>query len=62
MPQAEQLFRRLILALERFRQWVVLGAVDIESLVEQHCLSVADWENSVRVLKAKGRETERLPK
>ena len=45
-----------------FRDWVVLGSVDIEALVEAHCSTVADWESNIRALKTKGREAEKLPK
>ena len=60
--QAELLFQRLGLALAKFRGWVTLGCVDVEALVEAHCSTVADWEANIRTLKAKGRETEKLPK
>ena len=60
--QAEQLFRRLSQAKEVFNDWVILGCVDIEALVETNCTTVSDWENNIRTLKAKGREAEKLPK
>ena len=41
---------------------MVLGAVSVEELVEQHCQEVADWEMNFKSLKAKGREAEKLPK
>ena len=56
------LFQRLVKARERFREWVVLGTVDIDALVEQHCTKLEDWEHNFRSLKAKGREVEKLPK
>ena len=60
--QAEQLFHRLHLAMERFRDWVVLGSLDLDALVDQHCHGVPDWEKNLRALKARGREAEKLPK
>ena len=60
--QAEQLFQRLNLAKSKFVDWVVLGSMDVDSLVEQYCIKVPDWERSFRALKAKGREAEKLPK
>jgi dynein heavy chain 2 len=59
--KAEMLFQRLVKARERFREWVVLGTVDIDALVEQHCTKLEDWEHNFRSLKAKGREVEKLP-
>ncbi|KAL2095874.1 hypothetical protein ACEWY4_008022 [Coilia grayii] len=41
--------------------WVVLGQVDMEALVEKHLRSVQDWERNFKALKAKGKESERLP-
>ncbi|XP_053095782.1 cytoplasmic dynein 2 heavy chain 1 isoform X3 [Pangasianodon hypophthalmus] len=58
---AEQLFSRLQQVQDRFREWVVLGQVDMEVLVEKHLLTVQDWERNFRALKAKGKEVERLP-
>ena len=61
-PQAEQLFHRFCQVKERFRDWVVLGSVDLDSLVDQHCHSVPDWEKNFRALKARGKEAEKLPR
>ncbi len=46
----------------RFQEWVVLGSVDLDDLVQQHCHVVPDWEKNFRALKARGREAEKLPK
>ena len=56
------MFQRLRQAKMLFMDWVVLGSVDLDSLVDQHCLQVPDWERNFRALKAKGREAEKLPK
>ena len=37
----------------------MLGQVDLDSLLEQNCCEVGDWEKCV---KARGREAEKLPK
>ena len=42
--------------------WVVLGQVDLEKLVEKHLDSVQDWERNFKALKARGKESERLPR
>ena len=46
----------------QFQEWVVLGSVDLDELVDRHCLVVGDWENNFRALKARGRDAEKLPK
>ena len=38
------------------------GAVDLDSLVEQHCSTVQQWESNFRAMKSRGREAEKLPK
>ncbi|XP_026994578.2 cytoplasmic dynein 2 heavy chain 1 isoform X2 [Tachysurus fulvidraco] len=58
---AEQLFSRLQQVQDTFREWVVLGQVDMEALVEKHLLMVQDWERNFKALKVKGKELERLP-
>jgi dynein heavy chain 2 len=59
--QAENLFSRLGKVVTHFKDWVVLGMVDVESLVEARLTEVADWEDNFKSLKAKGREVEKLP-
>ncbi|KAK3531386.1 hypothetical protein QTP70_018186, partial [Hemibagrus guttatus] len=58
---AEQLFSRLQQVEDTFREWVVLGQVDMEVLVEKHLLTVQDWERNFKAVKVKGKEVERLP-
>ena len=45
-----------------FQDWVVLGEISLEELVEQHCHEVVDWEMNFKALKVRGREAEKLPK
>ncbi|CAL8361611.1 unnamed protein product [Merluccius merluccius] len=59
--KAEDLFSRLLAIQDKFKEWVVLGQVDIEKLVEKHLHSVQDWERNFKALKARGKESERLP-
>ncbi|XP_055023019.1 cytoplasmic dynein 2 heavy chain 1 [Boleophthalmus pectinirostris] len=59
--KAEDLFRRLQAIQNKFKDWVVLGQVDLEKLVEKHLISMQDWEKNFKALKAKGKESERLP-
>ncbi|XP_041658498.1 cytoplasmic dynein 2 heavy chain 1 isoform X2 [Cheilinus undulatus] len=59
--KAEDLFSRLQAVQHKFKEWVVLGQVDLERLVEKHLSSVQDWERNFKALKARGKESERLP-
>lgn len=44
------------------QDWVVLGQVDLEKLVEKHLDSVQDWERNFKALKARGKDSESLPR
>ncbi|XP_056467776.1 cytoplasmic dynein 2 heavy chain 1 isoform X1 [Gadus chalcogrammus] len=59
--KAEDLFSRLLAVQDKFKEWVVLGLVDIETFVEKHLHSVQEWERNFKSLKARGKESERLP-
>eukprot|EP00051_Salpingoeca_urceolata_P021875 m.349048 g.349048 ORF g.349048 m.349048 type:complete len:4259 (-) comp19881_c0_seq4:199-12975(-) len=59
--KAEALFSRLSKVVHHFRDWVVLGAVQVDALVESTLEDVSDWEDNFRSVKAKGREAEKLP-
>uniref|UniRef100_A0A3Q0T4R8 Cytoplasmic dynein 2 heavy chain 1 n=1 Tax=Amphilophus citrinellus TaxID=61819 RepID=A0A3Q0T4R8_AMPCI len=59
--KAEDLFSRLEAIQHKFKEWVVLGQVDLEKLIEKHLSSVQDWERNFKALKARGKESERLP-
>ncbi|XP_025088458.1 cytoplasmic dynein 2 heavy chain 1-like isoform X3 [Pomacea canaliculata] len=55
------LFKRLAAVVDQFRDWVVLGALDLEQFVAEHLVNLADWERNFRALKARGRDVEKLP-
>ncbi|KPP72256.1 cytoplasmic dynein 2 heavy chain 1-like [Scleropages formosus] len=59
--KAEALFSRLAGVQDKFKDWVVLGQVDIEALVDRNLHTVQDWERNFKALKARGKEAERLP-
>ncbi|XP_068612804.1 cytoplasmic dynein 2 heavy chain 1 isoform X2 [Brachionichthys hirsutus] len=59
--KAEDLFSRLQEIQHKFKEWVVLGQVDLEKLMEKHLNSVQDWERNFKALKTRGKESERLP-
>lgn len=54
-------FISLVCCLE-LQDWVVLGQVDLEKLVEKHLDSVQDWERNFKALKARGKDSESLPR
>ncbi|CAB1349241.1 unnamed protein product [Coregonus sp. 'balchen'] len=59
--KAEDLFSRLLGVQDKFKEWVVLGQLDMDVLVEKQLSSVQDWERNFKALKARGKESERLP-
>ncbi|XP_078258652.1 cytoplasmic dynein 2 heavy chain 1 isoform X1 [Rhinoraja longicauda] len=59
--KAEDLFKRLAAALDKFQEWVVLGQVKIEALIEENLHTVHDWEKNFKALKGRGKDSERLP-
>ncbi|NXC70641.1 DYHC2 protein, partial [Anhinga anhinga] len=59
--KAEDLFRRLMEVSNQFKEWIVIGQVDMETLVKTHLSSKQDWEKNFKALKVRGKEAERLP-
>ncbi|KAH0625160.1 hypothetical protein JD844_033332 [Phrynosoma platyrhinos] len=59
--KAEDLFRRLAEVADQFKEWVIIGQVDMEALVENHLFNEQDWEKNFKALKVRGKEVERLP-
>lgn len=44
------------------QDWIVLGQVDLEQLIDEKFTRAADWEAQIKLLKGKGREAEKLPR
>lgn len=44
------------------KEWIVIGQVDMETLVNTHLSSKQDWEKNFKALKVRGKEAERLPR
>ena len=59
---SNELFTKLEHGLEQYQDWMVLGQVNIEQLVETHLHVVADWESNFRALKIRGQDAEKLPR
>ncbi|KAI8842138.1 dynein heavy chain and region D6 of dynein motor-domain-containing protein [Chytridium lagenaria] len=59
--KTEALFSNLLGVYDKFKDWVILGTVNLESFVEEALSDVYDWEMNFRMLKVKGKEAEQLP-
>ncbi|KAJ3022561.1 Cytoplasmic dynein 2 heavy chain 1 [Thoreauomyces humboldtii] len=59
--KAETLFEDLAKVQDIFKDWVILGTVDLEEFVEEALLDISDFEINFRMLKTKGKEAEQLP-
>ncbi|KAJ3146349.1 Cytoplasmic dynein 2 heavy chain 1 [Geranomyces michiganensis] len=59
--KANQLFDNLSKVQDVFKDWVVLGTVDLEEIVEESLVDISDFEANFRMLKTKGKEAEQLP-
>lgn len=59
---SNELFTRLERGLDQFKEWVVLGQVDIDELVEKNLQEVEDWERNFRAVKIRGQDAEKLPR
>lgn len=60
--RSQDLFKTLMSVTDMFKDFVVLGQVDIEELVEKNLKEVSDWEKNFKSLKLKARDAEKLPK
>ncbi|EKX39469.1 hypothetical protein GUITHDRAFT_160010 [Guillardia theta CCMP2712] len=58
--QAEKLFKKLLDAVDKYSNWVALGTVDLDELVEEKVKEVEDWDSNFRVLKTRTRDAEKL--
>lgn len=59
--RAEQLFQNVSKTLDAFKEWVVLGMVDLEKFVQENVKDVPDWEYNFKSLKVRGKYAEQIP-
>ncbi|TPX62627.1 hypothetical protein PhCBS80983_g00247 [Powellomyces hirtus] len=59
--KADKLFENLAKVQDIFKDWVVLGTVDLDEIVEEVLVDISDFEINFRMLKTKGKEAEQLP-
>ncbi|KAJ3197037.1 Cytoplasmic dynein 2 heavy chain 1 [Irineochytrium annulatum] len=55
------LFLNLLNVFDRFKDWVILGTVPLDSFVDEALSDVYDWEMNFKMLKVKGKEAEQIP-
>jgi dynein heavy chain 2 len=60
--RSQDLFKSLASVCDMFKEFVVLGQVDVEDLVEKNLRDVEDWDKNFRSLKLRARDAEKLPK
>ena len=60
--RSQELFKALMEITNKFKDFVAIGQVDIEDLVEKNLKDVVDWERNFKALKQRGRDAEKLPK
>ena len=58
--KAEELFQKLDRVKDRFKDWVALGGVNIEEMIETNCRTAEDFERNFRSSKARGQEIGRV--
>jgi dynein heavy chain 2 len=59
--KAEILFGQITKSQDIFKEWLILGSVDLDAFVDEAISDVADWEMNFRVLKQRGKDVEQLP-
>ena len=46
---------------ETYKEWTVLGQVDLDSFVDAHVSTSQDFEENYKTVRARRREAEKLP-
>jgi dynein heavy chain 2 len=59
--KAEILFQNLYKVQDIFKEWILIGTVDLDNFLSQALNEVYDWEFNFKMLKSKGKEVESLP-
>ncbi|XP_067663541.1 cytoplasmic dynein 2 heavy chain 1-like isoform X1 [Haliotis asinina] len=55
------LLHRLYAVMDQFKDWVVLGSLDLDQFVLDNLVEISDWEKNFKALKTRGRDAEKLP-
>ena len=59
--KSEILFTEVLRVVDQFKEWVILGTIDLEEFVDSALGDVSDWEFNFKMVKQKGKEAEQLP-
>ncbi|KAJ3025524.1 UNVERIFIED_CONTAM: Cytoplasmic dynein 2 heavy chain 1 [Siphonaria sp. JEL0065] len=59
--KTDELFNNLLLVYDSFKDWIVLGTINLETFVQESLIDVSDWELNFRIVKTKGKEAEQIP-
>lgn len=46
---------------ETYKEWTVLGQVDLDSFVDSHVVTAQEFEENFKAVRARRREAEKLP-
>lgn len=46
---------------DTYKEWTVLGQVDLDSFVDAHVVSAQEFEENFKAVRARRREAEKLP-
>ncbi|ESO93665.1 hypothetical protein LOTGIDRAFT_209197 [Lottia gigantea] len=59
--KGNQLFDRLGSVIHQFKDWIILGSLDLDKFVEDNLTDIHQWEKNFKALKVRGRDAEKLP-
>jgi dynein heavy chain 2 len=59
--KTEELFEKLFKFTENFKAWTVIGALEMESIIEKYFKTNEDWDGNLKGLRLKRRELEKIP-
>ena len=58
--KAEALFAKLLELAAEYKPWTLLGAVDVDALIEEHVQDVEQYEANFKALRTKRKEAEKI--
>ncbi|KAJ3309792.1 Cytoplasmic dynein 2 heavy chain 1 [Boothiomyces sp. JEL0838] len=59
--KADALFNNLIKVIDVFKDWVILGSIDLDEFLKENITEISEYETNFRLLKQKGKDSELLP-
>lgn len=58
--RSELQFKKISELAESYREWVAIGASDIEDSLRKYLITASDWDKNFRIAKSNGQEIARL--